>query len=246
MPALAHNIQLFLRNVLSPLIPPLCPLCNQAVEADYTLCAQCWPHVEFISTPFCDRCGQPLECAAIPLMTCGSCLLDPFPFLAARAVFRYTPSSRALILKLKHGDMTYLADFLAQWMARDTGYLSDVDLIVPVPLHWTRLLKRGFNQAALIGKRLSIHTKIPQDPQVLKRLTATSSQGGLSKKERALNVQKAFGINAKKKGHIQGKTILLVDDVMASGATLRFCAESLLTAGAKSVKVQVACRSGAH
>ncbi len=236
-------IQSFFRHFLKPLIPPLCPLCHIPVEQDYTLCATCWPVVEFISAPFCDQCGQPLECAMAPTIICGRCLTDPFPFKAARAVFRYTPASSPLILNFKHGDMTYLADFFAHWMLRDRGYFKDVDLIVPVPLHWTRLLKRGFNQAALLGKRLSLQSGIPHAPGILKRLKETPSQGGLSKKERARNVKKVFHVNPSMKSHFQGKTILLVDDVMASGATLRFCAENLLKAGAKAVKVQVVCRS---
>jgi ComF family protein len=243
MRGVGNTIKHFLRKTLRHLIPPLCPLCHDPVEDDYTLCPTCWPEVAFISAPFCNACGQPLECAMETMITCGKCLKDPFPFKAARAIFRYTFFSRGLVLKLKYGDMTYLADFLARWMVRDPAYFEDVDLIVPVPLHWTRILKRGFNQAALIGRRLSIYTQIPHDPHILKRLKATPSQGGMSKEERERNVKKAFAVSKKAKSRIQDKNILLVDDVMASGATLRFCAERLLTEGARSVKVQVACRS---
>ena len=243
MPQSAVHKHPAIRKILDPLVPPLCPLCYHPVEEDHTLCAACWPKVDFISAPFCYGCGQPLECAALPHILCGRCLKDPFPFEEARSVFYYNPTVRPLILRFKYADATYLAASFARWMSWDQRYLKDVDAVVPVPLHWRRLWRRGFNQAALLAKEISHHIDIPFLPHALKRIKSTPSQGTLSKEQRTQNLRRAFVVPEKERTHIQGKTILLVDDVMASGATLRFCADALLTAGAKRVKVKVVCKS---
>ena len=234
-----------LKGILNPLVPPLCPLCYAPVLDDATLCTQCWPKVDFISPPYCQGCAQPLECAATPNLLCGRCLADPFPFKEAQSVFYYNATVRPLILRFKYADATYLANTLARWMAWDQTYLSDVDVILPVPLHWKRLWRRGFNQAALLARSLSQHTNIPFLPHVLRRKKATASQGFLSKERRIANLRHAFSIPKKEQPRVKGKTVLLVDDVMASGATLRFCTEALLTAGAKDVKIKVVCKSTA-
>lgn len=231
----------WLKDFLSPLVPPLCPLCYTIVQEDHTLCGACWKKVAFISMPFCKGCGQALECSNVIDALCGRCLTDPFPFDEARAVFKYSRESRPLVLRLKYGDATYLAKLLAQWMAWDKDYVADVDMILPVPLHWTRLWKRGFNQAALMAKQFSGEVKIPFHTHILKRIKATPSQGKLSKEERERHMKNAFHVASAE--IIRGKTILLVDDVMASGATLRSCTNTLLTAGAGRVKVKVACKS---
>lgn len=240
-----NNSEIFpsFRKIFHTLTPPLCPLCYVTVSEDGILCPSCWPKVNFISEPYCKGCGEPLECSPTEDLLCALCLKDPFAFQEAQGVFYYNATVRPLILRFKYADATHLAAFLARWMAWDENYLKDVDAIIPVPLHWTRLMQRGFNQAALLARHLSLYTKIPFLPHILKRIKATAPQGKMSKERRAQNLRRAFKVPEKYHAKIQGKTILLVDDVMASGATLQFSSKALLTAGAKSVKVKVACKS---
>ena len=224
-------------------IPPLCPLCREEVLEDFTLCPNCWEKISFVAHPLCDTCGRSLDLSPTPLSTCGACLKDPPPFSKTRAAFHYAPYSKTLILRFKHGDATHLAPLLAQWMARDTSYFEGIEGIIPVPLHWRRLWKRGFNQSLLLARSLSDLTQKPLWTGILRRHRATPSQGLLPRARRMDNVKGAFSVAEKQSQRIHGKSLLLVDDVMASGATLKACTKALLTAGAKEVRVSVACRS---
>ncbi len=232
-----------LRALLKPIIPPLCPLCHSVIEADESLCAPCWKALEFISDPQCSACAFPLECGENTTLLCGACLKDTPPFSRTRAAFRYTPSSKNLVLQLKYGDATHLVPLFTQWMTRNKDIFQGVDALIPVPLHWTRLVYRGFNQAALLARSLSKTTEIPLWASLLKRPKKTASQGTLSKEDRQTSLRQAFYIDPKYRPFLKGKTVILVDDVMASGSTVKFCTETLLTAGAKEVRVIVLCRS---
>lgn len=231
------------RGILKPLVPPLCPLCHDPIEDDESLCPVCWKTLDFISDPCCSVCALPLESGEKGPFLCGPCRNDPPPYSRTQAACRYSPASRSLVLQLKYGDATHLVPLFSKWMTRRKEIFQNVDAIIPVPLHWTRLLSRGFNQAGLLAKALSTETTIPFWPHILKRPKKTTPQGVLSKEDRHASLKRAFHVDKKFKEHIRGKTLLLVDDVMASSATVKFSTKALLTAGAKDVRVNVLCRS---
>jgi ComF family protein len=170
-------------------------------------------------------------------------IADPPGYRKARAAVRYDDVARTLVHALKYGDRLDLAPTIGRWMARvGAELLPDTDVIVPVPLHWRRLWARRFNQSALLaaivadpGTKTVVH-------DALKRVKATPQQVGLSKSERALNVQGAFRVDPERKAEITGRGVLLVDDVLTSGATVDACSRALLRAGARHVDVLVFAR----
>jgi len=174
------------------------------------------------------------------MMKCGKCLQEPPLYQQTRASFKYDAHAKKLVLSFKHGDATHLAPLLGQWLYKaGMDLFPTTDCLVPVPLHWSRLLKRGYNQAELLAKEVSKHTGVALYNNVLKRTRATASQGHLSAAEREKNVKNAFKIHPKNGKLIDGKNVLLMDDVMASGTTLHHCAKVLLKAGAKEVNILV-------
>ena len=167
-------------------------------------------------------------------------IAEPPIFEKMRAVMSYGSSARQLVSSLKFRDRTDLAPWMARWMAaRGQDCLAEAELIVPVPLHWTRLLTRQYNQSAELGRGLSALTGVPFAPQVLFRHRRTRRQLGLGSRERANNVQGAFRVPPTMKAEVQHKTVVLVDDVYTSGATVEACARALERAGADSVRVLV-------
>lgn len=229
------------RLVLDALLPPQCLACRALVDTPGNLCADCFAQFTFITAPYCDRCGLPLETPIIEDVVCGACLKDPPAYAHARAAFVYDAISRPLVLKLKHGDRTDAAAHLARWLQRaGTELIARCDVIVPVPLHRWRLLTRSYNQAALLANRLGKLTRKVVCVDALQRIKRTPSQGGLDRAERRRNVAKAFAV--KRSAAIEGKRILLIDDVLTTGATVNACAAALLKAGAASVEVLVLAR----
>lgn len=234
------NTLLSLLRYLSPLLdlilPPRCAACGDITTKADHLCGPCWTSITFITHPYCATCGLPFDIDVGPDMVCASCIQDPPLFQKARGVFLYKDTSKQLIFKLKHGDQTHLARMFAEWMVTyGQDVLPETDVLIPVPIHWTRLLNRLYNQAGLLSARIADLTSLPIDYHSLKRSTATPSQGTKSKKDRWENVKKAFIVADKEK--IKGKGVLLVDDVMTSGATVKACTRALLKAGAKHVNV---------
>jgi ComF family protein len=233
---------------LDLVLPPRCLGCGGLVEIQGALCAACWSAVTFITDPLCRCCGLPfdhaVEGARADDLDCGACLAEPPPFSRARAVMRYDDGSRPLLLGFKHGDRTEAAPPFAAWMARSgAGLLAEADVIAPVPLHWRRLFARRFNQAALLAHALGRGSGIPVVPDLLVRRRATPSQGRLSRSERQRNVAGAFAVRPRRAGLIQGRRLLLVDDVMTTGATVSACAGAALKGGAASVDVLVLARA---
>jgi ComF family protein len=170
-------------------------------------------------------------------------IADPPAYGRARAVVRYEDVARDLVHRLKYGDRLDLATSMGRWMARaGRDLLADADALVPVPLHWRRLWGRRFNQAAVLAKAAASHSGLPVLAGVLKRMRATSQQVGLSRSARAVNVQGAFAVTQDGKAAVYGKRLLLVDDVLTSGATVDACARTLLRAGARNVDVLVFAR----
>lgn len=233
------------RVALDAVVPPVCVSCREPVSEPHTLCAACWAKLGWIDRPFCARCGLPFDYAALTPgpVECAPCLARPPAFAKARAALRYEPASRELVLAFKHADRTQNAPAFAAWMARAGAELLDgADLIVPVPLHWTRLIARRFNQAALLARGLSKRTRIPFDPRLLVRTRRTRTQGDLMRSQRMRNVRGAFAVRANGRSKLKGRTIVLVDDVMTTGATLEACAKALRRAGAKEVRVLALAR----
>lgn len=230
-----------LRRVLDSLLPPQCLNCNAVVDAPGSLCAACFQKFTFVTPPCCDHCGIPFEGAVIDDLVCGACLRDKPAFDRARAVFIYSADSRALILKLKHGDRTDAATHLARWLQRSGAeLLSRCDVIVPVPLHRWRLFMRTYNQAALLANALGRLAGKPVAVDVLRRIKATPPQGKLDRTARRRNVARAFAVASATK--IEKRRVLLIDDVLTTGATADACARCLFDAGAVAVDVLVLAR----
>src|SRR3990167_7756545 len=165
---------------------------------------------------------------------CGVCMNHKPHYTTARSVFCYTEDSRDLILKFKHADNLYAAPLYGKWMSQILDNIKD-PLCVPVPLHWMRLFKRTYNQAALLAHEIAHLKGWPYMPSILKRIKRTPSQGHLSQKDRLKNVRGAFSVATFEKPRLSGRTVLLVDDVFTTGATLDACAQTLLKAGAREV-----------
>lgn len=233
------------RGALDVVLPPQCLACDALVAEPGTLCHGCWDGSAFISAPMCAACGVPFEFDQGPAALCGACVRERPRIGRARAVFVYNDISRGLAIGLKHRDRTHAAPALGRWLARAGGDLvRDADLIVPVPLHRIRLWRRRFNQSALLAQALGRSIGRRRDVRVdlLRRVRATPSQGGLSAAERRRNVRGAFVPAPRYADGLAGCRILLVDDVYTTGATLEACAGALLDAGAAEVDAVVLAR----
>lgn len=230
-----------LKAGLDILIPPRCLKCSTLVDIQGTLCPSCWASITFIDSPLCERCGFPFEHDMEGEALCGACIEAPPLYEKARSLMVYNQEARDLILYLKHGDGTHLAPYITDWMLKFAP--EAYDLIVPVPLHWTRLFWRSYNQSALLGNALSKSLGIPTLPDALVRQRRTPSQGGLSRKGRNENVKGAFAANKKHISLLKGKAILLVDDVWTTGATVIECAKVLKKAGATSIYILTIARA---
>ena len=223
-------------------LPPLCASCRELV-ADTGICPECWAKLSFIAPPFCERLGIPFAYDPGPGILSMQAIADPPAYARARAAVRYDDVARTLVHALKYGDRLDLAPTMGRWMARaGRELLAETDGIVPVPLHWRRLWARRCNQSALLAKTISAEAGVPVADTVLRRVKATAQQVGLSKTARAENVQGAFQVPRERRPEVVGRRLLLVDDVLTSGATVDACARALLRAGAASVEVLVFAR----
>jgi ComF family protein len=225
-------------RALDLLLPPLCLVCDDPVGGVATLCASCWKNIPFIAPPFCACCGAPFDIPVGDGMVCGSCLVQPPHYHAARAAMIYDDASRGLVLAFKHGDRTHAAKALATWMHRAGGdMLAGADYLMPVPLHRWRLFKRRYNQSSLLAHHIGLLSGKKILPDMLRRIRATPIQGKLKRKERQENVRGAFAVAPHHHALIKGKNIVLIDDVLTTGATAEECARILLKAGAQQVDV---------
>jgi len=225
----------FLRPVLDFVYPPRCMVCNDWIGKWDVMCAQCAEDIKPVHHPLCPICGRPFESASED-HPCGACIMNTPPFDALRAAAFYEGSMRDAILRFKFGGKTALTRAMADAafdIYRKEFAEVDMDVIIPVPLHPLRLRWRGFNQSLLlarhIGKRAGLHT----DAHTLKRIRDTVPQVELTPKQRATNVKGAFGVSRSQS--VDGKRILLVDDVATTCATLIECAKVLKKAGAREV-----------
>jgi len=223
-------------------LPRLCAVCRAPVEGQ-GLCASCWSKLAFISRPYCERLGIPFVYDPGPGTLSLEAIADPPAYNRARAAVRFDEISRALVHALKYGDRLDLAPMMGGWLGlAGREILRDADALVPVPLHWRRNWARRFNQSALLAAAVSAAAGVPVATGALKRVKATAQQVGLTRSERAANIQGAFRVPPAGKAAVVGRRLVLVDDVLTSGATVEGCARALLRAGAANVDVLVFAR----
>jgi ComF family protein len=230
------------RAALDTLYPPTCLACRAATSAPGALCPSCWRAMRFIERPFCDRLGTPFEQDLGPGLLSPQAVADPPVYQRARAVVRFEDGpARRLVHRLKYSDRAELAAPMGAWMARaGQDILGESDVVAPVPLHVSRLWTRRFNQAAILAREIARQTGRPYEPALLERVKATRSQVGLSREQRAQNVQGAF--RARAGAEVKGRRVALVDDVLTSGATANAASRALLRAGAAQVDFIVFAR----
>lgn len=233
-------------RLLDTVLPPRCPFTGEIVDRNGMVSAEAWAKLSFIAEPVCAACGFPFE-FALPAFSgealCGPCLMQRPVFNAARSALVYDDASRDLILSFKHGDRLESVTVMIPWLIQaGAKMIAEADLIVPVPLHRWRLLARRYNQAALIGAALGKKTNLQFSADALLRIRATPTQGHLNADERRKNVRHAFAVSEKRKGLVEDKSILLIDDVYTTGSTVEECAKALQAAGAKKVDVLTVAR----
>jgi ComF family protein len=235
------------RLLLDAVLPPLCLGCNEIVETPGSLCAACWQGFAFIAPPHCACCAYPFAEDLGEGALCGACLARPPRYRRARAALVYDDRSRRLVLPFKHGDRTDIARACGGWMARaGAELLAEADLVAPVPLHWRRLFIRRYNQAQLLARAIvreaAAGSRAQLAPDLLRRRRWTGSQAGLRAEERRGNVRQAFDIHPRWRAEVLGKAVLLVDDVLTTGATVEACARVLQRGGARHVDVLALAR----
>ena len=233
---LLHRLQSPLRRVLDLALPPRCPACGIVTLADHVFCVECWQKLEFLNGPACRACGEPFLLDPGGEAYCGACLADPPAMDGVRAAVAYGDIARALALRLKYAGRTGVAITLSRQMRRLIEDTGDV-MLVPVPLHRWRLWRRGYNQAALIARQLAKDTGLAFSPDLLQRIKATPLLRGLGPAERRKAVRGAFRVDPTQKANVDGRPVILIDDVYTTGATANACAKALKRAGATQVRV---------
>lgn len=225
--------------------PPRCTSCGVVVDDTFGLCGACWRDTPFITGLVCDLCGVPLPGEEMGgVVHCDDCLAIARPWSRGRAVMRYDGTGRKLTLALKHGDRHDVAHPAGKWLARSAQpMLSPGMVIAPVPLHWMRLISRRFNQSALLSQALSRETGLPFVADLLIRHRRTQSLKGLGRAARHAMLDGAIRLNPRHKTLIQGARVLVVDDVMTSGATFSAAAQACYAAGAADVCVLALARA---
>lgn len=233
-----------LQRALSLIYPDQCIACEALVDTAGALCADCWRQTPFISGLVCDTCGVPLPGQADGQAEyCDDCLAVTRPWMSGRAVMTYRDIGRRLVLALKHGDRTDLAPSAAVWLEKSGMPMLKPDtVLVPIPVHWTRMVTRRYNQAAELSRALAHRTKLDHCPDALVRTRKTAKQDGMTVDQRFANLHGAIETNPKRADSVTGKRVCLIDDVMTSGATLTVSTSALLSAGADSVCVLVLAR----
>jgi ComF family protein len=233
-----------IQTAVGLIYPPACLCCGGAVDQHAGLCGPCWRDTAFIGGVVCDSCGIPLTGGTLDEVAhCDSCLAHPPPWVQGRSALLYAKMGRKMVLALKHGDRQEIAKPAALWMDRAfRGQLPAETLIIPVPLHWQRLIKRRYNQSALLGRALALETGLAWCPDALQRVRKTASLDGKSRIERFESLEKAIRAHPKRRHRMQGRPVLIVDDVMTTGATLFSAARACIDAGAGPIRVVTLAR----
>ncbi len=233
-----------MQGALNLLYPSQCVSCDARVESDFALCPSCWRDTPFIAGLVCDLCGVPLP-GADPgyAVHCDDCMAIARPWSRGRALMLYRDNGRKLVLGLKHGDRTDLARPLARWLAGVAGPVLRPDsLILPVPVHWTRLVRRRYSQSALLAQELARATGHDWLPDALVRPRRTPMLDGLGRDARFATLDEAIRPHPRRGKALKDRAVVLVDDVMTSGATLAASAEAARAAGAADVAVLALAR----
>ncbi|HWZ09390.1 MAG TPA: ComF family protein [Bradyrhizobium sp.] len=223
-------------------LPTLCVACREPVDGE-GVCSDCWAKLSFIAPPFCPRLGIPFVYDPGPDMLSMEAISNPPAYARARAAVRYDDVARTLVHALKYQDRTDLAPTMGRWMARAGRDLLDgADMLIPVPLHWRRAWHRRYNQSGALARVIERQSGVSVASEALRRTRFTEQQIGLSRPQRASNVQGAFKVAPDRQALIAGRRVVLIDDVLTSGATVDACARALLRAKAASVDVLVFAR----
>jgi len=232
------------RHVLDAILPPLCLRCRAPVGVPQSVCGACWSGVRFLAAPWCEQCGIPFPHGLGAAVRCGLCLARPRLFERLRSAIAYDDGSRELILGFKHADRLELCPLLVRWMqAVARSEIATAEIVVPVPLHWRRLLMRKYNQASLLAHGLVHGTAAQVRTDVLVRHRATESQGAMvSARARLKNVAHVFRVPEAARPVVAGRRVVIVDDVLTTGATVTACSKALLRAGARNVSIATLAR----
>lgn len=230
------------RVLADVVVPPVCLACHAPLAHHHGVCGTCWRRIPFIRPPLCDRLGLPMPFGTgegpAEAMVSAAAVSNPPGYGRARAVAAYEGAMRDLIHAFKYADRHDARHLFGTWLvSAGAPLLPGIGMVVPVPLAWTRLLRRQFNQAAILAQETSRLTGLAYAPDILKRVRATRSQVGLSRPERARNVGGSFAVASRHRSRLKGASVLLIDDVITTGATVNACARVLLAAGAERVDV---------
>jgi ComF family protein len=226
------------RSLADIVVPPVCLACHTPLARQHEVCGACWRQIRFIRPPLCDRLGLPMPFGTGEGMVSAAAIANPPAYNRARAVAAYDGVMRELIHGFKYADRHDACRLFGTWLVSAAApLLPGITMIVPVPLAWSRLVRRQFNQAAILAQETSRLTGLPYAPHVLRRIRATRSQVGLSRLERGRNVSGSFAVAPRHRARLQGASVLLIDDVITTGATVNACARVLLAAGAQRVDV---------
>ncbi|WP_062016578.1 ComF family protein [Aureimonas sp. AU4] len=242
----AHQLRRLGGALLSLVYPPVCAGCATAVSTTPAVCAACWRDLRFLEPPFCEVLGLPFAADPGPGQVSPEAIANPPPFARLRGAVLYQGLGSRLVASLKYGDRTDLVPLMAGWMGRaGAELLAGADLVMPVPLHSRRLLRRRFNQSAELARHLARTHDRRFEPLMLRRVRATRSQVGLSASERERNLRGAFALGAGRAAGLEGRRVLLIDDVYTTGATVSAATRTLLRGGARAVDVLVFARVAA-
>jgi ComF family protein len=231
------------RALTDLILPPQCLACDRGVGGDGGLCPSCWSALRLIERPYCERLGTPFPYDMGAGAESAEAIAEPPPFRRCRAVAAYDDVARRLVHGLKYRDRLELAGRMGAWMARAGAELvGDADLVVPVPMHRWRLWSRRFNQSASLAAAVAATGGKPLSTAALVRVKATRQQVGLTAAERDRNVRGAFRVPDGERLAVAGRSILLVDDVFTTGATVKAATRALVRARAAAVDVLVFAR----
>jgi ComF family protein len=226
------------RAAIDGIYPPSCSGCGRQTAEPGALCGTCWNSIKFITKPYCEIYGTPFSTELGDGMLSARAIADPPPYARSRAAVAYQGLAMRFVHGLKFQDRQDNAAWMAGWMARAAPeLLADADVIVPVPLHWRRMVSRRFNQSALLAQKLAFSSSKPFAPLALKRIKSTVTQRGLTAKERDANVKRAFLVPESHLIEVQGRRVLLIDDVITTGSTVAEATKALFKAGAANVDV---------
>jgi len=234
--ASARSLRMLAAGVVGYALPPRCPGCGVVTPEDHQFCVDCWRELDFLGPPACATCGIPFDLDRGEGALCGRCIADPPAFDRARAAIAYGPIARRMVVRMKHGGRPQLAITLARLMERLLEQDEQV-VLAPVPLHRWRIWRRGFNQSALIAGALARRKRLVAIPGLLTRVKPTPMLRGLNPSARAKAVRGAFRVDPAHRPQVAGRVVVLVDDVLTTGATANACARALRRAGAAEVRV---------